>query len=129
MGKYIFLKQINIIMIGLFVFLALGIYATKARELLVDHSLNSSSSIPKDVTAFRFLKDSIAPLIKAYSMQLSFGFEDCDDIRFSEIKEESSYLFVHQSLCGNIRGMYVDFADENNFFEFLLQLQKLVRSE
>ena len=116
-------------MIALLILLTLCVYANMAHELLVDdESLEDEPYMPKEVIGVRFLKDSIEPLMTNNSLQLSFAFEECDNIRLSAINDSCDIL-VHQAACGEMTSVRVDFSNEKFFFEFLLQLQKLVRSE
>jgi hypothetical protein len=116
-------------MIALIFLLTLCVYANMARELLVDdESLDDEPYMPKEVIGVQFLKDSLEPLMTDNSLQLSFAFEECDNVRLSAIKDPS-YILVHQAACGEMTGVRLDFSNEKFFFEFLIQLQKLMLSK
>lgn len=115
-------------MIILIFILTVCVYANIAHELDDDKPLDYEPSISRELIALHFLKNSIAPLMTHNSLQLSFDFEECDNVRLSAIKDPS-YILIHQAACGKMTGMHLDFSDENFLFEFLIQLQKLMLSK
>lgn len=115
-------------MIILIFILTVCVYANIAHELDDDKPLDYEPSISRELIALHFLKNSIAPLFRDSFLQVSFAFEDCNTVTLSVINDPS-YFFFHQALCGKMKGMYINFAEEDFFFEFLIQLQKLMQSK
>lgn len=111
-------------MIVLIFLLTLCIYVNMAHELLVDdESLEDEPYMPKEVIGVKFLKDSIEPLMTNNFLQLSFAFEECDNISLSAINDPC-YILVHQAACGKITGVRLDFSDENFFFRIFNSITK-----